>query len=195
MVKHWKQNLQSCRGRVIGETCSLPYKKLENLEVPIKSLENEKKEITDWPRSLVWNQQLLAVYKFFQRNIWKSSLQHFYCVFLHQFCCQNDLMWAEHSLCLILSKFFDTRISKKRQLFSVRQLSLALWSTGAAAVMYNNADGFWNASGQGCASWDSGICLWLCHSNQRHSFPGLQLWLVRVAREILTLGHPRSHRL
>lgn len=76
MVKHWKQNLQSCRGKVIGKTCSLPYKKLENLEVPIKYLENEneKKEIKGWPRSLVWNQQLLAVYKFFQRNIWKSSL-------------------------------------------------------------------------------------------------------------------------
>lgn len=136
MAKYWKQNLQSCRGKVIGKTCSLPYKRLENLEVPIKSLENEKKKITDWPRSLVWNQQLLAVYKFFQRNVWKSSLQHFYCVFLHQFCCQNDLMGAEYSLCLILSNFFDTSISKKRQLFSVRQLRLTLWSRIAATVMH-----------------------------------------------------------
>lgn len=68
----------------------------------------------------------------FKETFGKVLCSIFYCVFLHRFHCQNNLMWAEYLRPLILFKFFDMSISSQKQgkfylLDSSGSLCGALW--------------------------------------------------------------------
>ena len=128
----------------------------------MENKKKRKKERKDWHRNLAWNQHFLAVYKFFQRNIWKSFLQYFCCVFLHQFHCQNNLMWAGYLLSLIRFKFFDMSISSQKKATFICWTIQALYlEQVATTVLCCNPDRFLKASDRGYTFCSSGIFILL----------------------------------
>lgn len=132
----------------------------------------------------MWNQHFLAVYNFFQRNTWQSSLQNFYCVFLHWFHCQNNFMWAEYlAASFSLSSLTWASCLKKRQFSAIRQFRLFILSIVAAPILCCIPDRFLKALDQGYMSCGTRTFLLLYHDKERWLFPSLAVWISKGERE------------